>query len=289
MNPNISYIITSLVVVVITFVLAFILNRSFKELIRRSKEDLQNDPTNYKFLRRIVVGLVYLVGFGIAVYVVPSLRIVASSILAGAGILAVAIGFASQHALSNVISGLFIVMFKPFRIGDFLTINTLRGTVEDITLRHVVLRDLENHRIIIPNSVISNESITNSHIVEGKVCKWIELGISYSSDVKKAKEIIRNEILKHPLRIDNRTQEQIDEGEPEVPVRLISLGDSSVVIRGWAWALNVADGFKMRCDLLESIKEEFEKNGIEIPFPQRDIHIKTMSNRELALTQSDKS
>ncbi len=232
---------------------------------------MQNDPTNYQFLRRALVVMIYMIGFSLIIIRIPGLKTLASSMLAGAGILAVSIGFASQHALSNIISGFFIIVFKPFRVNDRLTINAMNGIVEDITLRHVVIRDFENKRIIIPNSVISNEIIVNSDFAEDKICKWIEIGISYDSDIDLAKEIMRDEVMRHPLHIDPRTPEQIEKGDPEVPVRVLTLGDSSVNLRAWAWAKDSPDGFVMSCDLYESIKKRFDKEGVEIPFPHRTL------------------
>ena len=258
-------------IVVATIVLAYLVNRVFRRLIRRSTDILKNDPTNYQFLHHTITALVYIVGFSLALYQIPSMRTMSSSILAGAGILAVAAGFASQHALGNIISGIFIVIFKPFRIGDRLRIRDLFGTVEDITLRHTVIRDFHNDRILIPNSVISDEVIVNADFGEDKTCRHLEFGISYDSDIDRAKQIMREEVMKHPLHIDSRSPEQVMNGDPEVVVRVISLGDSSVNIRAWAWANNYMDGFVLNCDLLESIKKRFDKEGIEIPFPHRTL------------------
>jgi small conductance mechanosensitive channel len=134
------------------------------------------------------------------VYAIPSLRTLAKSLLAGAGIVAVAIGFASQAALSNIIAGVFIVIFKPFRVKDRVTVkDTINGVIEDITLRHTVIRNFQNRRVIIPNSMISEEIIVNSDIIESKICKWIEIGISYGSDIDLAKSIMAEEAQNHPL------------------------------------------------------------------------------------------
>ncbi len=265
-------IVIFVAILILTFILASIFNKVFSRFIKKSTLEMNNDPTNYKFLRYIISALIYLVGFGLAIYRVDSLRAVASSMLAGAGIFALAIGLASQQALSNVVSGIFVILFKPFRLGDRLKIrDTLIGIVEDITLRHTVIRDFENKRIIIPNSIISNEVIINSDFVDDKICRWVDMSISYDSDVKKAKKIIEEEILNHPLHIDPRNAEQIEKGDPIAVVRTISLTDFSVNLRGWAWALNSPDAFVMGCDLLESIKERFEAENIEIPFPYRTI------------------
>ncbi|MCB0641678.1 MAG: mechanosensitive ion channel family protein [Phaeodactylibacter sp.] len=258
-------------IILVTILAGFLVNRFFKRLIRRSTEAMKNDPTNYLFLRHAATALVYIVGFSAAVYSLPNLRTLASSLLAGAGILAVAVGFASQHALSNVISGVFIVIFKPFRVNDRLTVQNLTGIVEDITLRHTVIRDFENRRILSPNTVISDEVIINSDFAEDKICRWIDIGISYDSDIDLAKRIIAEEALKHPLHLDARTPEKIANGDPIIQVRVLSLGEYSVNLRAWVWARDAADGFVISCDLFESIKKRFDAAGIEIPFPYRTL------------------
>ena len=256
-------------IVLATILLAFFLNRFFNKIIRSSAAIIQNDPTNYQFLKHSIVALVYIVGFSIAIYTMPNLRTMASTLLAGAGILAVAVGFASQHALSNIISGVFIVLFKPFRVNDRLKINSWNGVVEDITLRHTVIRDFENRRILIPNSVISNEVIVNSDFGDEKICKWIDVNISYRSDIDKARAILKELIIAHPLNLDTRTPEKIEEGEELVPVRVINLGQHAIQLRAWAWAKDNADAFRMGCELFESIKKRFDEEGIEIAFIQK--------------------
>ena len=268
------------VIILLTFLAAHLVNRMFKRIIARATEELKNDPTNYIFLRHAVSAIIYMVGFSIAIYVVPSLRALANSLLAGAGILAVAVGFASQQALSNIISGLFIVIFKPFRINDRIKIRELEGIVEDITLRHTVVRDFENKRILLPNTLISDEILINSNLSDDRICKWITISISYDSDIDLAKQIIKQEILNHPLQIDSRTEEQIKSGIDEVPIRVINLGVSGVDIRAWAWANNPADGFVMTCDLLESIKKQFDTSGIIIPYPHQVVIHKNAPNIE---------
>ena len=268
---SIEYIGLFILILALTVIIAFLVNRFFRRLILKSTQEIKNDPTNYLFLRHLVVGLIYVVGISIAIYAMPNLRALASSLLAGAGILAVAVGFASQHALSNIISGLFIVIFKPFRVNDRIKLRELTGFIEDITLRHTVIRDFENKRIVIPNSIISNEIIVNSDIADQKICKWINVGISYDSDLGRAKQIIKEEIINHPLHIDPRTPEQIELGEELAPVRVLRFGDSSIDLRGWAWTKDAGDAFLLECDLLERIKLRFDKEGIEIPYPHRTI------------------
>lgn len=269
MNPTFYYAALFASIILATIIIASVVNYFFKRMIKRSTETMKNDPTNYLFLRHAVTALIYMVGFSIAIYMIPSLKALANSLLAGAGILAVAIGFASQHALSNVISGLFIIIFKPFRVNDRLQIQLHNGIVEDITLRHTVIRNFENKRILIPNAVISNEIIVNADFVEDKICRWIDVGISFDSDIDRAKALMAEEVGNHPLYVDPRTPEQIEEGAPRVTVRVLTLGEYSVNLRAWAWAKNSPDGFVLSCDLLESIKKRFDAEGVEIPVPQR--------------------
>jgi len=159
---NLDTLILVVIILVITTVFATLINRGFSRFIERSTNDLKNDPTNYKFMQHALVAVVYITGISFAIYLIPVLSHIAGSLLGAAGILAIAVGFASQQALSNIISGVFIVMYKPYRINDRITLKgDMRGVVEDINLRHTVLRNFENQRIIIPNSVMSNEILIN--------------------------------------------------------------------------------------------------------------------------------
>ena len=263
--------ITVVIILLVTAIVARVLKKLFKKFIG-SKVTADGDLTNYKFIEHSLSTIVYLVGFSFAIWRIPILEHVAQSLIAGAGILAIAVGFASQQALGNIISGLFIVIYKPYVINDRITIRTdLRGVVEDISLRHTVIRNFENQRIIIPNSVISNEVLINSNYSDSKICRFIDVGISYGSDIDLAKKIIAEEIENHVLNIDVRKPEDIENGNPRVLVRVLSLMDSSVMIRGWAWAKDAPDAFVLQCDVTESIKKRFDKEGVVIPFPQRTI------------------
>tara|TARA_Y100000385_G_scaffold274184_1_gene316972 strand:- start:8450 stop:9289 length:840 start_codon:yes stop_codon:yes gene_type:complete len=258
-------------IIAVTFLLAIGVNKIFKRVIAKSSEDLHSDPTNYLFIRHTVIALIYTLGFSIAIYKIPELRVLANSLLAGAGVLALAVGFAAQHALSNVISGIFLVLFKPFRINDRLKVRNLSGIVEDITLRHTVIRDFENKRIIIPNTIISDEIIINSDHGDDEKCKFLDFNISYESDLSKARAIIQEEVINHPLFLDHRDPIEKENGDSPVTVRVINLGEYAVELRAWAWANNASDAFVMGCDLYESIKLKFDNVGIEIPYPHRTI------------------
>ena len=273
---NINNIIAFVVTIILTLLAASLARKFFNRLLAKLSMREEVDKTNYSFMRYIIIAVIYMIGFTLAIYSVPAFRAIGTTILAGAGVVALAISFASQQALSNIVSGLFIVIFKPFKIGDRIALkdNALVGTIEDITLRHTVIRDYENRRIVVPNSVISDEVIVNSDYGETKICARLLFGISYDSNIEKAMEIIVEEALTHKLTIDNRTQKEKEEKEPIVNVKVLELGDSSVNLRAWIWIKDQTDFLIIRSDLYQSVKKRFDAEGIEIPFPHRTLIIK---------------
>jgi len=265
----IGYVIA---VLSITWLFAKLFARIFDRYILQSTKLISNDPTSYQFVKHLGRAFIYILGFSVAVNSIPSLRSLSTSLLAGAGILAAIVGFASQSAFSNIISGLFIIIFRPFRVNDHLTIDqTTFGIVEDVTLRHTILKSPENRRIVIPNSVMSDKIILNSHLNDPRVCKFIEMSVGYESDVNMAMEIMRTKIEAHPLCIDNRNDQQKEEDNPKVQVKVLRLEDSGVRLRAWAWAANNGDAFDMTCDMNKILLEQFKIAEIEIPYPHRTI------------------
>ena len=268
-------LIPIILVLFFTLIISSIFRRWMQKHIDISTKFLKIDATSYRFFKNSITGLIYVIGIGLVIYLVPSLRSLAVSVFAGAGILAIIIGFASQQAFSNIVSGIFIVIFKPFRVGDWIkTQGNIYGVVEDINLRHTTVKDFENKRYIIPNNIISNETIENLSIGDERIRKHVEFGISYDSDVDKAIKIIRSEVKKHPLWTDQRTKKEKDSGEEEVPIKVISLGDFSVNIRSYVWVKNPSDSWIIYTDLLKNVKKRFDNECIEIPFPYRTIVMK---------------
>lgn len=271
-------------VLAVTFIVATLVSRFLNRMVRRSVHKMGTDLTNYYFLKHFIVGIIYLVGIGWAFLMLPAFKTVAHTLLTGAGIVAIIAGLASQQVLSNITSGLFMVIFKPFRINDRITIrDTLTGNVEDMTLRHTVIRDLNNNRIIVPNSVMGNEIIVNTHIGESKVCQKVDIGIGYGSDIDRALSIIREEVAAHKDALHADSDLPLHGDTAAVTSQVVSLDDSAVVLRFWMWATDASTAFRMQGDLLKSIKERFGRAGIEIPFPQRTVWLANSSK-----TNSDK-
>jgi small conductance mechanosensitive channel len=258
-----------LLILTATFLVNWVSRRAFNRFMQLRTTDIKVDLTNYKFLGNALSSIIFTVGIMFAIREYPPLRAVAGSVLAGAGILAAVIGFASQQAFSNIISGIFIIIFKPFRVNDRLRIKeTFSGVVEDITLRHTVLRDKENRRVIIPNAVINSEILVNADHNDDAICRFVECSIDYKADVDLAKRIIAEEIGNHPAYFDRRTAADHDINKPLVEVRVVSVVNFAVTLRGWCWTESLDSSFIMYCDVLESIKKRFDSEGIQVPMPQ---------------------
>ncbi len=283
-----KYALIVIITIVVAMVLSKILRGILNRFIKKSSETLKVDATSFKFLKNAVSFIIFLGAVITIFYTIPELRALGLTLFAGAGIFAAIIGFASQQAFSNIISGIFIVATKPFRVGDMVEIGQIhQGIIEDITLRHTVIRNFENRRVVIPNSAMSTETILNSNLTEPKVRNFIEIGISYDSDINLAMKIMEEEAIKHPEFIDNRTKEEISKGEPPVAVRVIDFGNSSVNLRAYVWTKDPIAGFYMKCDLNKAIKEQFDKQGVEIPFPYITIVYKKDLNENAKLNTDD--
>lgn len=262
--------------VIITFAIAtllsFILRKLMHVYITKYSEKLKTDPTNFSFLKNSVGFIIFTSAIIFVFYKIPYLKSIGTALFAGAGIVAVIVGFASQKAFSNIISGIFILIFKPFKISDIIEFKDgQKGIVEEITLRHTIIKDYENRRIVIPNSMISDETIINSNISDEKIRKHIIFSISYDSNINLALKIIKEEAENHPLVIDNRMPKEKEDGAEIVVVRVINLGDFSVDLKAFVWTEGNDSAFVVKCDLLKSVKERFDREGIEIPFPYRTV------------------
>ncbi|RNC28632.1 MAG: Small-conductance mechanosensitive channel [Candidatus Dichloromethanomonas elyunquensis] len=275
-NAFIMKIIVKMIVILVIFIATVFLSKLTKRFVQKRIDKASIDITQLNFMKHVLSGAIYFFGVILIIFQIDYLKTTAVSILASSGIVAVIIGFASQQTFANIVSGLFITLFKPFRIGDrirFIDKDVL-GVVEDITLRHTVLRTIENKHIIIPNNVINNEFIENANIIEEKICTYFNVRISYDSDIDHAIHIIKEEVTGHHDFYDIRSQEEIHEGAEPVEVKVVGIGETSINIRAWVWAKDSQTGFNMNCDLIKSVKERFDQEGIEIPYPYRTLVFK---------------
>ena len=275
-------ILFSLIVLSVAFLIGRVIRFLLGRFFRASAKKLKVDPTRYNFFKNAVDFIIFLIACIIIFRSIPALQVFSTTLLTGAGVLAAIVGFASQSAFSNIISGIFLVIFRPFSVGDRVKIGQLyAGDVEDITLRHTVIKDFENKRIVIPNNVISNETIINSTIVDEKVIMFIEFTIALDANIDLAIKIIQEEATKHPYCIDNRNADELKKKEHPVMVRIISFLETGMLLRAYAWSRNPIEGFELKCDLHKSIKQHFDAQGIEIPYPYRTLIYKDRTPEKL--------
>lgn len=203
-----------------------------------------------------------LLSFVVALIALEQLGIDTTSLMALLGAAGLAIGLALKDSLSNFAAGVMLILFKPFRLGDFVEAGGVAGVVEKISVFSTQFRTGDNREIVVPNSGIYGGVITN---YSAKATRRIDLtiGIGYDDDIKKAREV-----LQHILQQDNRIL-----AEPEPVIAVAELADSSVnfAVRPW---VHSADYWAVQWDLLETIKLTFDEKGISIPYPQQDIHLR---------------
>ena len=220
------------------------------------------DETVIHYTVRVKNLLIVLIAIFIYVSMVPRLNALFSTMLAGAGITALIIGFAAKSTMANLISGLSLAIYRPIHIGDIVTVENEYGTVEDITLRHTIVLTWEHKRLVIPNSKLDEMILVNYSIIDPRMKCIVELGVSYDTDIDLARRLILEEVDECPYR---------DKDADEPLVRVISHGDFSIGLRVY---VNVKDAGSMwltRFWLYEHIKKRFDKEGVEIPFPYRTL------------------
>jgi small conductance mechanosensitive channel len=187
--------------------------------------------------------------------------IATTSFIAILGAAGLAVGLALQGSLANFAGGVLILLFKPFKVGDFIDAQGYMGTVHAIQIFITVLKTPDNKTVIIPNGPLSNGSLTNFS-TESQRRVDMSFGIGYEDDIAKAKEVL-NRLVAEESRIIQEPAPQIMVGE---------LGDSSVNFNVRVWC-NAADYWGIYFDMQEKVKYAFDKDGISIPFPQRDVHL----------------
>ena len=226
----------------------------FIKLLEKNKVDV----TLTRFLQSIVYYTLLIV---VLIAAAGQLGINTASFLTIVGAAGLAIGLALKDSLSNFSSGVMLILFRPFRVGDFATVGGVTGNVKSIDIFNTTLNTPDNQRVIVPNANITNAVITN---VTANDTRRVDLtiGIGYGDDILKAKRVL-GEILKTENRI-------LETPAPKIAVS--ELADSSVnfVVRPW---VKTSDYWDVYFELTEKVKLTFDKEGISIPFPQQDVHL----------------
>jgi len=242
----------------VIFIVGKILAKSITNLVRKGMRKSGMDEALIRFLG----GLVYAVLLvAVILAAVDTLGVKVTSLLAIVGAAGLAVGLALKDSLANFAAGVMIMIFRPFKIGDFVTTGGVAGVVDEIGLFCVLMHTPDNQRIIIPNSAVFGNTITNTSALPTRRIDLV-MGISYDDNIGTAKKIIEDIIAADERILD----------DPAPVIAVSELADSSVnlVVRPW---VKSEDYWPTRFDLLETMKVKLEEGGISIPFPQRDVHI----------------
>jgi small conductance mechanosensitive channel len=247
---------------IIAAIAIFYIGRMIARVVTRGIRKLMTAQEVDEILETFVSNLIYwaLMAF-VIIAAISQVGVQTSSLIALIGAAGLAVGLALQGSLANFAAGVLIVMFRPYRVGDFVEAAGITGSVVQVQILTTLLKTPDNKNIIVPNSQIMSGIITNYSANDTRRVDLV-IGISYDDDIDKARDTIQ-ELVDADERILK---------DPACVIAVSELADSSVnfVVRPW---IKTTDYWPVRFDLLEAIKKRFDKEDITIPYPQRDVHI----------------
>jgi len=247
-----------LLLVILTLVIGSWIIKHILKLVDKGFAKKNIEVSLRKFLHSLLSALMKIILY---ISVVSMIGIKMTSFIAILGAMTFAVGMALQGSLANFAGGVLIILFKPFKVGDFIDAQGYTGTVNDILLFNTILKTPDNKTIIIPNGGLAGSSVTN-YSVEATRRVDFTFGIGYDDDIKKAQQVMLDVIA-----ADERILK-----DPAAFVRVGELGDSSInfTVRLWVEAANYWD---VHFDIIEKVTFAFNENNISIPYPQTDVHL----------------
>ena len=234
----------------------FVAGWTKRRIIRLSERSRHFDKTMGSFLANLArYGILALT----IIFVLQNFGFQTASLVALLGAAGLAIGLALQGVLGGIASGVMLVIFRPIRVGDFVEVNGFMGTVKDISIFTTELATLDNVQVIVPNTSVWANTITNYSVYGTRRAEWT-FGVSYGANLAKAEQIIKDVIFNDPRSLK----------DPEPFIQVNNLGDFSVdfLVRVWVPA---KEYFVYQADMKRQVKEALDEGGIEIPFPTRTV------------------
>ncbi len=243
---------------IIVFIVGRLISKGLVNILERLLVRAKVDAMLVEFIESIASAALLLF---VVIASLDSLGVNTTSLIAMLGAAGLAVGLALQGSLQNFASGVLLIIFRPFQVGNFIDAGGISGTVEKITIFNTIMLTPDNREIIVPNGSVYSGTITN---YSARATRRVDMvfGISYGDDIKKARDI-----LMETLEADERVLK-----DPAPQVELSELADSSVnfVVRPW---VNAGDYWAVKFDMNKKIKLALDANGISIPFPQMDVHM----------------
>ncbi|MGI3185238.1 mechanosensitive ion channel family protein [Nioella aestuarii] len=252
-----AQMVGSVVAAILLLFAAFIIGGWVRRKIVKialAREEL--DDTLFTFLGNLARYAVLILAL---VVVLNTFGVQTTSLVAAIGAAGLAIGLALQGTLSNVAAGVMIILFRPIKLGDFVSVAGVSGNVKDISLNTTELATLDNVQVIVPNASVWGSVITNYSVYDTRRAEWT-FGVSYGSNLATAEKVIRDTILSDPRALK----------DPEPFCQVNNLGDSSVDFLVRVWCAS-SDKFAFEADMKRQVKEALDKAGIDIPFPTQTL------------------
>ena len=259
-TPSLTKLVFNIVISIIIFFIGKKLIGFLLKLLDKFLAKTSIDVGVAKFLSSAARTCMYAI---LIFMIVGQLGVNTASIVTVMGAAGLAISMSLQGSLANVAGGILILLMKPFRVGDYVMTSFGDGTVQAIGLVYTTITTIDNRVLTIPNGTLSNSAVTDASMMPERRLD-ISVGISYDSDIKKAKEVMERVYLSCPAVI----------AEKGVNVHVSSLGDSSVVIEGFGWVPG-PEFLSSKWYITEEIKLQYDAEGIKIPYPQMDVHLDT--------------
>lgn len=253
--------IPNVIAAVITLVIGIIVIKLFRRFIKTLMTKREMDPTALRFIMDVVTWTLRLL---LLVAVIGKLGVPVTGFAAVLGAVGLAVGLSLQGSLSNFAGGLLIVLFKPFRVGDYIEAQGQSGTVNSIQIFSTRIITSNNQVIYMPNGALSNGTIKNFSQEPLRRAE-IVLNVGYGSDLKQVKEVI--------MQVINADPKILHDPEPAIEIR--TLGENGIDVAVYMWG-DRGDYGHIVSDFYENIKIAFENAGIELPFPQRDVHVRDL-------------
>jgi small conductance mechanosensitive channel len=224
------------------------------------------DPTAILFLRPLAQSFLWIILLVSYAHLVPSLRAVGTALLAGASIVSIVLGLAAQNTLGNLIAGIALLAYRPFRVGDRIQVMSPTGVetgiVESVNLGYTVVQTIDNRRIVLPNGQASSQTTVNLSSVDARIMGAVPVGIAYGADIDRARKILIDIASAHPDVMET------------IGCPVIQLGASSVTLSIRAWCRDALAVHRFEWDIYEQAKRRFEQAGIEIPYPYQNVIVK---------------
>ena len=267
-----TYTVGQLLLIIFLVLLAWFLFRKSSKFLQARLQRSELPPDMVLLIMRVYVIIALIV---VALIILDLLQVPLSAFAFVSGAIAIGVGFGAQNIINNFISGWILMWERPIRIGDFLEIGDVKGTVETISTRSTRIRRTDGVHLLVPNSQLLENMVVNWTLIDKKTRCMVRVGVAYGSPVRKVEELIMRAVDDHPETMD----------DPHPIVIFEDFGDNALIFDSYFWidAIGERDLRKVKSDIRFRVEELFNEAGIVIAFPQRDVHM----DGELRITRDD--